>query len=90
MADTLVRTFDSSEAGFASGWSADILVRSVPELNTEANKNVRAPKHRRCAWYVSRITVKIAEPSGLPDDAGLCLVSSYPRIRNAHGIPNSP
>jgi hypothetical protein len=44
-----VRIFDFSEAGFASAWSADILVRSVPGLNTEADKNVRAPKNRRCA-----------------------------------------
>jgi hypothetical protein len=44
-----MRIFSFSEAGFASAWSADILVRSVPGLNTEADKNVRAPKNRRCA-----------------------------------------
>jgi hypothetical protein len=38
-----VRRVDFSEAGVASGWSADILVRSMPGLNTEADKNVRAP-----------------------------------------------
>jgi hypothetical protein len=38
-----VRILGSSEAGFASGWSADILVRSVPGLDTEAGKNV--PRH---------------------------------------------
>jgi hypothetical protein len=36
----LVRIFDSSEAGFASGWSADILVRSVPGLDTEAETQI--------------------------------------------------
>jgi hypothetical protein len=44
-----VPIFDFSEAGFASGWSADIPVRSVPGLNTEADKNVRAAKNQRCA-----------------------------------------
>jgi hypothetical protein len=44
-----VRIFDFSEAGFASAWSADIRFRSVPGLNTQADKNVRAPKNRRCA-----------------------------------------
>jgi hypothetical protein len=27
-----------------AGWSADILVRTVPELNTKVDENVRAPK----------------------------------------------
>jgi hypothetical protein len=44
-----LRIFGFSEGGCASAWSADIPVRSVPGLNTEADKNVRAPKKRRCA-----------------------------------------
>jgi hypothetical protein len=44
-----VRIFDSPEAGCTACWSADILVRSVPGLKTEADKNVRAPKNRRWA-----------------------------------------
>jgi hypothetical protein len=38
-----------SEAGLPSGWSADILVRTVPERKTEADRNVRAPQDVRCA-----------------------------------------
>jgi hypothetical protein len=45
----VVRIFGFSEAGVAFAWSADILVRSVPGLKTEADKDVRAPRNRRCA-----------------------------------------
>jgi rhodanese-related sulfurtransferase len=58
----LVRIFDFSEAGFASGWSADILVRSVPGLNTEADRNVRAPNNRRCAHWAGPSRAGLAEP----------------------------
>jgi hypothetical protein len=49
-----VCSFDLSEAGLASDWSADIPVRSVPGLNNEADENVRAPKHRRSAHGIER------------------------------------
>jgi hypothetical protein len=45
----LSRIFGFAEAGFVSGWSADILVRSVLGLNTDADNAVRAPGNRRCA-----------------------------------------
>jgi hypothetical protein len=44
-----VRLFDSSEAGFTSGWNVDILVRFGDESGNRADKNVCDPKDRRCA-----------------------------------------
>jgi hypothetical protein len=43
------RSSHFSEGGFPSGWSADIPVRSFALRDTEADKNVRAPKNVRGA-----------------------------------------
>jgi radical SAM enzyme (TIGR01210 family) len=51
-----------SEGGFPSGWSADILVRSLALRNTEADKNVRAPKNGRCADRCPRLETRLAFP----------------------------
>jgi hypothetical protein len=39
------RVSRSSEPGSPSVWSADILVRSVPEPNTQVDKTLRTPKN---------------------------------------------
>jgi hypothetical protein len=78
-----VRNFNSAEAGVASAWSADILVRSVPGLNTEADKNVRAPNiqnaHvRLIALLSSRPSVPIANPEEhLPGSAAAVTASRF-------------
>jgi hypothetical protein len=80
-----VRILDFSEAGFASGWSADILVRSVPGLDTEADKKVRASRNRRCAPRCGRKTGFWGRSEEAPDSGPRSLDSQAQGARHWAG-----
>jgi hypothetical protein len=67
------RLSDSAEAGFTMGRSMQILVRSVPGLNTEADKHVRAPKRTRCARSLVFRTFRRSTPFRHPNQAEECV-----------------